>query len=286
MVAILEKNAAATPPVCQDRRSSGAVRFQPLRALKRHPFAVRAFFRRVLVLTLAFEPDLLASLLPPGLSVDTCNGRGYVAVAMVQTQALRPAGFPAALGQRFFLAGYRIFARLRLSGRTLRGLYILRSDTDRRRMVALGNLFTDYHYHRCRPRIIEDVAAGRLQVDVTTPRAAADISCSADIRVPTSLPEHSCFHTEHEARRFAGPLPYTFAYEAATNSTILIKAQRMNWRPMPVRVQIHQATFFEHLPFAMPAGAIGEALANAFYAEDIPYGWLAGTRHALPGRST
>ena len=77
-----------------------------------------------------------------------------------RARSLRPAGLPAFVGQDFFLAGYRVFARLRLSdGRTLRGLRILRSDADRWSMVAGGNLLTHYNYHRCSADV--DVAGDR-----------------------------------------------------------------------------------------------------------------------------
>src|SRR5215218_9000139 len=96
--------------------------------LKRHPIPIRAFFRHCLVLTYAYPEALLRPLLPRGLTVDTYRGLGFVAIAMVQTEGLRPVGAPAALGQDFFLTGYRIFSRFRTrSGRSLRGLRILRS---------------------------------------------------------------------------------------------------------------------------------------------------------------
>src|SRR2546426_4238459 len=120
-----------------------------LYALKRHPLPVRAFFGHYLVLTYALPAKLLEPLLPPGLMLDTYQEFGFVAVAMVQTQALRPAFLPPAFGLDFFLAGYRIFARFQTaSGRTLRGLRILKSDTDRQLMASAGNLLTHYGYRK------------------------------------------------------------------------------------------------------------------------------------------
>ena len=61
---------------------------------------------------------------------------------------LRPTFCPAAMGQDFFLTGYRIFARYRTAaGRTLRGLRILRSDTNRELMATIrwGNRLTHYN---------------------------------------------------------------------------------------------------------------------------------------------
>src|SRR5438045_3942449 len=116
----------------------------PIRAwLQRHPFPVRAHFRHSLVLTYAFPAAILEALLPPGLVLDTYREFGFLAIAMVQTQALRPSFCPALLGRDFFLSGYRIFCRYRTrAGRTLRGLRILRSDTDRRVMALFGNVLT------------------------------------------------------------------------------------------------------------------------------------------------
>jgi len=50
-------------------------------------------------------------------------------------------------GRDYALTGYRIFVRHRdRTGRTRRGLHILRSDTDRRSMKLGGNLLTHYRY--------------------------------------------------------------------------------------------------------------------------------------------
>src|ERR671922_291379 len=107
-----------------------------LERLKRHPLAVEAHFRHSLVLTYAWPRQVLEPLLPPGLVLDRHHEFGFTAIALVQTERLRPAFLPASLGLDFFLIGYRIFVRV-VDAPSLRGLYILRSDTDRRTMVAL-----------------------------------------------------------------------------------------------------------------------------------------------------
>lgn len=74
--------------------------------LKRHPFAVEAFFERSVVLTYAFPEARLGGLLPACLSLDTDRtGHAFVAVAAVQTTGLRPRGFPPFLGRDFLLVG-------------------------------------------------------------------------------------------------------------------------------------------------------------------------------------
>jgi len=83
------------------------------------------------------------------LVLDTYEHSELVAIALVATNHLRPSFFPRMLGLDFFLSGYRIFTRLASSSSALRGLYILRSDTDRQLMYRTGNIFTRYRYSLC-----------------------------------------------------------------------------------------------------------------------------------------
>jgi hypothetical protein len=250
--------------------------------LRRHPFPVSAFFRHSLVLTYAFSPEILEPLLPEGLTLDTYgdSGRqlGFLAIALVQTEALRPSILPAALGQDFFLSGYRIFTRLATPGHSRRGLRILRSDTDRPWMVRAGNLLTHYHYQLCQATL--DERRGELHWTIRTPRGDADLEVTAkipDSGEPAPLPPGSPFASVADARRFAGPLPYTFDYESETRSIICIRALRQEWNPRPVQVDVRKATFFQQEPFCRAH----PVLANAFYVRDVPYQWLRGVRIPL-----
>ncbi len=247
-----------------------------LHLLKRHPFPVKAFFRQSLVLTYAFPGDLLQPLLPPGLALDTYGEYGFLAIALVQTQRLRPSFLPAALGRDFFLSGYRIFARLGNRASSLRGLRILRSDTDRRWMVSAGNILTHYKYRLCQAEVSE--RPGEIEWDIRTPGQEADLRVIARTDDgPAPLPAGSPFLNAKDARRFAGPLPYTFDYEPETHSIICIQGLRQEWHPKPVRVEVLQSTFLSQEPFCR-AVAI---LANAFHVHDIPYRWNRGIRTPL-----
>ena len=65
-----------------------------LHVLERHPFGIEAFFRRSLVLTYAMPKTILAALVGPGLEIDVYGEWGFLAIALVQTESLRPRGFP------------------------------------------------------------------------------------------------------------------------------------------------------------------------------------------------
>ncbi|HEX8281269.1 MAG TPA: DUF2071 domain-containing protein [Chthoniobacterales bacterium] len=249
-----------------------------LRKLKRHPLPVVAHFRQSLVLTYALPREVLAPLLPPGLILDTFGDFGFVAIALVQTERLRPAFLPKMFGQDFFLSGYRIFTRFQTnSGRTLRGLRILRSDTDRRGMVWAGNVLTHYSYR------LASVELGTrdhsLEITITTPHGEADLHVIADLGdQAAALPSGSPFADWHQARLFAGPLPFTFDYEAETNAIVMIEGVRASWHPRPVAVEVRRTTFFDSAPFA----SVRPMLASAFYLEDVPYRWKRGVVEALP----
>lgn len=244
-----------------------------LHLLKRHPIPISAFFRHSLVLTYAFPPQVLQPLLPAGLVLDTYRGHAFLAIALVQTKDLRPSFLPAAAGCDFFLSGYRIFTRLAGGEQSKRGLRILRSDTDRRMMVRAGNLLTHYNYHLCEAFLEE--RPREISWKIRTPNAEADLEVRALLAdEPAPLPHGSPFETMKDARRFAGPLPYTFDYEEATGSIIGIHALRQSWDPKPVRVEVAHPAFFNREPLRHAA----PILANAFHVQDVPYRWQRGRR--------
>jgi hypothetical protein len=239
---------------------------------------IKAHLASSLLLAYAVPQEVLKPLLAPGLELDTYGGFGFLAIAMVETRDLRPAFLPAALGLNFFLAGYRIFTRYRTpAGRTLRGLRIVRSDTNRRSMRMFGNLLTHYGYELslCRARRTESTYG----VEICSPRGDADLQVEADLATkPGSPPPGSPFPDLREARKFAGPLPFTFDYEEETRSIIRVEGVRQEWNPHPVSVKVHRNTFLERETFR----TAGPILANAFYLENVPYSWKPGVREPLP----
>ena len=236
--------------------------------LRTHPFAVEAYFDYSLVLTFAVPLAELAALLPAPLVPDTFDDtHGFVAVAMVQTRHLRPQGLPRGLGQSFFLLGYRAFVRCPApGGKRRRGLYILRSETDQRRMTLLGNVFTHYRYHTV-DIAAHQTPAGALRVE--SRRAGLRVAVAApEAGVPVPLPAGSPFATWAEARRFAGPLPFTFSVEKGR--VLVVQGERQHWEPQPVAVEDYRVDFLAGLPFSCLT------LANAFLVRDIPYAWQKG----------
>lgn len=250
----------------------------PTYMLKRHPIVVEAHFDFVLVLTYAFPKALLEPLLSPGLELDTYGDLAFVAVAVVQTRRMKPKGSPSFLGQDYLLIGYRIFVRYTtLEGRHLRGLQILRSDTDSHSMAAVGNLLTHYHFNGAAMKYAYGEQKLTLSSQSFDGKCELIVTASLDAD-DNYLPQGSPFTSVRDALKFAGPMPFTFDYERETNSIIRVEGVRQNWQPKPVAVDVGKITFFQQLPFLQAA----PVLCSSFFLQNIPYYWKAGIVEKLP----
>jgi Uncharacterized conserved protein (COG2071) len=245
--------------------------------LTQHPFPVTAYFDRVVAVSFAFPTAALRPLVPEGLEIDSYCDFGFVTAALVWTRDLRPAGFPKFLGQDFFLAGYRIFTRLRDdSGRNLRGLKILRSETDRRRMVTLGNWMTGYNYRQVAVQFRQSHSETRVITSLASGEQTLDLAFDVEVE-NAPLPAGSPFPDWRTARRFAGPMPFTFSPET-DGRFVVIEGSRADWTPRPIVVKEWSVGLFDEAPLR----GVTPILANAFAVENIAYHWSRG-RVVRPG---
>lgn len=237
--------------------------------LKSHPFAIEAYFKQSMVLTFAFPNSVLAPLIPECLELDTYQDKwAFLAVAMVDTKYLRPKGFPKFLGNDFFLTGYRIFVRYKdVRGKSLRGLYILKSETNKWKMKCLGNMFSHYDYNMIdiHHSISENVKT------ISSHKANFHVNSLLSDKEP-ALPKHSPFLEWKEARRFAGPLPFTFAYNKDKMEVNIIEGVRKNWKPKAVKIDDYHFDFLNQENFKEGV------LASAFVVNDIAYYWKKGRK--------
>ena len=243
--------------------------------LRRHPFGFQAHFDWSLALVYSYPAEQLEPLLPPGLILDTYEEHGFIALALVKTNAMRPKGWPRWSGRNFFLAGLRVFVRYtNPEGRTLRGLKILGSATDSRAMVWGGSLLSHYAYDYVRVSLEESNSL--LSLGVSAP---FELQMKVDLEKEAELPESSLFPDLKKARLYAGPMPYTFDYEKETHSIVSVRGDRQSWTPRPVEVDVSQMNI---LPLEGLALKGPQQLANAFLVRDVDYSWRAGTVEPLP----
>ena len=244
----------------------------PTWKLKRHPLPMQAHFTDCLVLAFSLPSASLTPLLSPGLELDSYRNHGFLAIALVRVRGMKPRGAPLP-GLSCTLAGYRIFTRFTTAeGKRLRGLRILRSETNNPLIRLGGNLMTHYNYHTAQ------CTYERTGDDLSIRSAASD-GLQLDIRArlsspAASLPPGSIFDDFAQARRFAGPLPFTFDYEPQTHSIVSIFGQRTEWNPTPVDVTVNRCDFLDKF-------SPTPVLCNAFHVKGIPYRWERGVVHPL-----
>lgn len=235
--------------------------------LKNHPFAVETYFEHSIVLSYAIAKEELYDLIPECLELDTFDNKwAFIALAMVNTKGLRPKGFPEFLGNDFFLIGYRVFVRYTdKRGKRLRGLYILKSETNKSKMSFFGNIFTHYNYTITDISYVKDGD----NLNIRSKKSALDVVINP-VKPDIKLPEASPFRDWKEARRFAGPLPFTFTYNQEKKEVLIIEGVRQNWKPQPLDVQKADVGFIKNKGFETMH------LANAFVVSNIPYYWKRG----------
>lgn len=238
-----------------------------MKFLKNHPFAVDAFFDSSLVLTFAVPKEQLQNLIPECLELDTFQSKwAFIAIAMVQTKGLRPKGFPKFVGNDFFLIGYRIFVRYtNNAGKRLRGLYIIKSETDKKKMEFFGNIFTHYNYtttdiKHSQKENFKTIISEKSKFELTIEQTDDEVK----------IPEGSPFTDWTDARKFAGPLPHTFTVNSEDKTILTILGVRKNWKPNAVKVKSYHFEFLNGLKLK------NMVLANAFEIKKVPYHWKKG----------
>jgi hypothetical protein len=101
--------------------------------------------------------------------------------------------------------------------------------------------------------------------------AAERLDISVATGLPdTELPQTSPFPDWKTARRFAGPLPFTFSYDATKKEVLIVEGRREDWTPEPVALLHQEAGVLPGL------GLEGAVPASAFMVRDIPYYWKKG----------
>lgn len=133
------------------------------------------------------------------------------------------------------------------------------------KMQCLGNIFTHYNYSTTD---IQVTHAGQ-QETITSNRSNFKVSVSRK-QEDLALPESSPFNSWKEARRFAGPLPFTFTCNDDEKSVLIIEGVRNNWKPEPVQILDYSFNFLDKSEFR------SAKLASAFEVRNIPYYWKKG----------
>jgi len=92
---------------------------------------------------------------------------------------------------------------------------------------VVGNLLTHYNYRRV--ELVEHREAGIWRVSTRRPGGGQTLDLDVDLVTEVaSPPSGSPFPDWHAARRFAGPMPFTFDHEGGERF-VVIEGKRREW---------------------------------------------------------
>ncbi len=229
------------------------------------PFPVKAWFDFFVVLFFSIDKDNTTKLIPYPLELDLHNGNAIFAVAIVKTKNFRPSFLPAWMGMNFNLVGYRFLTTWKKSeGKTMRGLKIIMSQTNQKIMKIVGDKITQYKFNY-NPITIK-------KEDCFVSIKGNGINIKLKIHEDSSqvpLPSTSIFENWQGARKFAGPLLYTFEINEDKKQLSITEGTRKNWTPKPIEVINCELDFLKQDSIA----GLNPMLSAAFMVKEIPYSW-------------
>jgi hypothetical protein len=229
------------------------------------PFAIKTWFDCFIVLIYSVDKEKAGALLPYPLIHEEHGGKALMAAAFVKSKKFRPAFLPAFMGTSFNLVGYRHMASYQRSdGKKIRGLKIIQSGTNRKFMQLGGNELTQYKFNY-NPIVIEN-NNGNISMQGDGVKIIAKENLS-DTEIP--LPANSIFESWTHARKYGGPLLYTFEVEPASKTVIITEGSRKHWQPRPVEIIEADIDFFKQSPYA----EMNPVLSAAYLVKNIPYSW-------------
>ncbi len=232
-----------------------------------HPFRVNAHFNYCYVFTFSLPIEEVDTLLFKGLVPDTFQDKfAFYTIAIVDTQNLRPSFLPKLFGGNFLLVGHRLFVRLKSKkGKIYRGLQILKSETNSLRMKIIGNMLTHYNYRKQN----FEINVSKENIEIKSSKTGFRVLVSKGSE-NVSLPETSPFSSWKEARKFAGPMPFTFTDLAMENKILVVEGKRDKWEAKPIEVK--SIEFPDYSKKLFP----NAKLASAFKIENVDYQWQKG----------
>ena len=204
--------------------------------MRKNPTTMKGRIERCWLFTFRTPEDHARALLPKPLDPVTREGWGFWNVVVCRVEAMRPRGLPAFLGMGYWHVAYRLYARF--GGEE--GLHFLRSDCDSGFMAAMGNVMTDFNFHKATVEVREEGDGVGIAVDVPGGTAEAALR-----RRGARRPEGSLFASLDEAAAFLKyqPRGFSVANDGRVNVVRIVRDESA-WRARPVEVVSQRWEFF------------------------------------------
>lgn len=204
--------------------------------MRKNPITMKGRIERCWLFAFRTAEAEARAILPVPLEPVTRQGQAFWNVVVCRVESMRPRGVPGFLGMGYWHVAYRLHVRYRGE----EGLYFVRSDCDSGLMAWMGNVMTDFRFHKARVEVEEEGERVRIGIDAPGARAEATLRRGAARR-----PEDSAFGSLDEAAAFLKYKPRGFSVgEDGEVSVVRIVRDESAWRARSVEVVSQEWAFF------------------------------------------
>lgn len=207
----------------------------------KYPFAMRGRIERCWLFTFREAAASVAGLVPEPLIPITRGGFAFWNVVVCEIADMRPAFAPREIGLSYWHVAYRLHVRHKPDGAPpLDGLYFVRSDADKRAMVAAGNLLTDLHFHRAGIGVEQRETTTEIRIDSPDAPARATVTRNT----PPSLTPTSPFGSLFEAKAVLRYKPFALSVMPGGRVRVLrVRRDELAWKSKLVNAESEFAFF-------------------------------------------
>lgn len=248
------------------------------------PFDANTTWAEAVCVNLRVEPSALRPLVPTVFDLDLHAGKAWVSLTASRLKDFGVGWIPSALRMNFYQSTYRAHVTFTdFRGRTMRGCYFVRSETNSALMSLTANLLPEFRGHRCGTHPIVMARQGGhfvLTVDSGIDPAGKVVLVLDTDHPLSGMPSRSSFATVAEAYAFLVDFYDAFAYEPDTGEVMILQIDRGPWEIQVVEPVGCYLGYASDGPF--PPGTA--ELDSVFYFRNCPYRWLPLLRERVAGR--
>lgn len=215
--------------------------------LKKLPINYVGELHQVQLINFSVDMQEVLPGLPPGLQVRDFQGRALISLVNVQLRNMQPGFLPQALHFNYQHIGFRLLVDdSHFNAGQAKGIFFLRSFTNKALMVQAGRLLTNY----------------RLEKAVLDNRKGGFELRQQDRFLRYQLKEEKPAQVNENLKQVVGALDR--AYSSIGDQLVRVQIMRECWPIRPVNCENFETNFFETARFE-----------GAFQVEEvIPYKWL------------
>jgi len=184
---------------------------------------IAGVIRRRLLLNFRVDPQVIGRQLPAPFVPKLHGGYGIAGICLIRLEAIRPRGFPRALGLSSENAAHRIAVQWPGERGLEEGVFIPRRDSNSLvNQLAGGRVFPGEH-HAARFKVMEEGEAVSLEMLSVDGEASVRVTAA----VAGSLPAGSVFSSVEEASRFfePGSLGYSATHDEGTLHGVVLRTK-------------------------------------------------------------